>query len=59
MGELENSYKRRVYDIFRVLGGKKPVARNVRIINMFPSISWYLVWGYLPQAVVTVAIPLL
>jgi len=35
MGELENSYKRHVSDIFRVLVGKKPVAWNVMIINMF------------------------
>ena len=49
MGELENTYKRCVYDIFRVLAGKKTVARSLRIINMFPSISWHLVWGNLPQ----------
>lgn len=49
MGELENTYKPCVYDIFRVLAGKKTVARSLRIINMFPSISWHLVWGNLPQ----------
>jgi len=35
MGELENTYKRCVYDIFRDLAGKKPVAWSVIIINMF------------------------
>jgi hypothetical protein len=59
MGELENTYKRRVYDIFRVLAGKKTVARSLRIINMFPSITWHLVWGNLSQAVVTGAVYLL
>lgn len=59
MGELENTYNRRVYDIFRVLVGKKPMARSLRIINMFPSISWHLVWGNVPQAVVKGAVTLL
>jgi len=59
MGELENTYKRRVYDIFRVLAGKKTVARSLRIINMLSSISWHLVCGNLPQAVATGAVYLL
>jgi hypothetical protein len=59
MGELENTYKRRLYDIFRVLTDKKSVARSVRIINMFPSISWHLLWRNLPQAVVKGAVPFL
>ena len=54
MGELENTYKRRVYDTFRVLVGKKAVARSVRIISTLPSINWHLVWGDLPEAVVMV-----
>lgn len=59
MGELANTYKRHVYDILRVLAGKKPVAQSERIIDMFPLISWHLVWGNLPQAVVKGAVPLL
>jgi hypothetical protein len=54
IGDLENTYKRRVNDTFRVLAGKQAVARSMRIINTLPSINWHLVWGNLPQAVVIV-----
>jgi hypothetical protein len=56
MGESEKSNKRCVYDTLRVLAGKKPVSRSVRIINMFPSIKWHLVWENLSQAVVSDAV---
>jgi len=51
--ESENAYKRRVYDTFRVIEGKKYVSRHLRIMNMFPSINWHLMLGNLSQAVVS------
>ena len=54
--ESENAYKRRVYDTLRVVEGKKPVSRSLRIMNIFPSINWHLMLVKLSQAVVSDAV---
>jgi hypothetical protein len=56
MGESRKPYERRVYDMLRVLAGRKLVSLSVMIMDISPLIIWHLVWGNLSQAVVNDAI---